>query len=109
METYGLRGTYKLEGEACYDQKRNHVAHHVQEMMSGLGGLQHKVKGILDSSEGESILATIEAVEESTIKGQERLQTALDEFITFHQKYEQQVNDMKTQPYTITYMQVPKD
>ncbi|MBM7837048.1 hypothetical protein JOC54_000279 [Alkalihalobacillus xiaoxiensis] len=109
MDTFGYKGTYKLQEEIAYDYKRNRIVNHVQEMMEGLGELKQKVTAVLDSSEGEIILATVEEVESNTLESQERLQLVVDEFIKFHTKFDEQANEMKTQPFTITYMEVPKD
>ncbi|WP_078394706.1 hypothetical protein [Shouchella patagoniensis] len=108
MESFGYKNTHKLQGEVCYDIKRNQVVGHIQKMMDGLGELKQKLTAVLDSSEGEIIMATVEEVESNTLEGQERLQLVTDEFIQFHRKFEEQTNEMKTQPYTITYTEVPK-
>ncbi|WP_054712867.1 hypothetical protein [Bacillus sp. JCM 19041] len=108
MDSFGYKGTHKLQREVCYDIKRNQLVEHIQEMMDGLGELKQKVTAVLDSSEGEVIMATVEEVESNTLEGQERLQLVVDELIKFHRNFEEQTNEMKTQPFTITYMEVPK-
>lgn len=109
MNTFGFSGTYTLEQARTHDEKRNRVVELLQTKMDMLGELKQEVKGILDSSKGEIILASIEELESEAVKGQERMQTAVDEVIRFHWKFEDVIDHGKTQPFTITYAEVPKD
>ncbi|GAF23634.1 hypothetical protein JCM19047_3468 [Bacillus sp. JCM 19047] len=109
MNTFGFSGTYTLEQARTHDEKRNLVVELLQTKMDKLGELKQDVQGILDSSKGEIILATIEELESEAVKGQGRIQTAVDELIRFHWKFEDVIDHGKTQPFTITYTEVPKD
>ncbi|MBM7836781.1 hypothetical protein JOC54_000012 [Alkalihalobacillus xiaoxiensis] len=109
MDTFGFSGTYTLEQAQTHDEKRNLVVGMLQTKMDLLGHLKYEVQGILESSKGEIILASIEELESAALKGQERLQTVVDEFIRFHWKFEEVIDHGKTQPFMITYLEVPKN